>query len=56
MIDLVEFRGLLGPEARTLSEEEIEHIRDLQDGFADVIFEMWLRDRYTQSIQQNAKT
>lgn len=55
MIDSVTFRKLLGSEGSTLSDKEVERIRDLEDGFADAIFEMWLRNRYTQSLQENAK-
>ncbi|MDD3531026.1 MAG: hypothetical protein PHV99_00290 [Candidatus Pacebacteria bacterium] len=53
MIDLVEFKQLLSPEVRALPEKEIERIRELQYGFANAIFEMWLRDRHTSSIEEN---
>lgn len=56
MIDLVEFRQLLSPAARDLSDKEIERIRDVEHGFAKAIFEMWLRDRHTQSTEENAET
>lgn len=51
MIDLVKFRQLLGPEASDLSEKEIKRIRDVEYGFADAIFEMWLRDRNAISTE-----
>jgi hypothetical protein len=56
MIGVAEFRQLLSPAACNLSDKEIEHIRDLEYGFADAIFEMWLRDRHTQSLKENVKT
>ena len=56
MISLVEFKQLLSPAARALSDKEIERIREVEYGFADAIFEMWLRDRRTQSAEENAQT
>jgi hypothetical protein len=45
MIPLAEFKKLLGPAANGLSDDEIIAIRDLEDRLADVVFDMWLRDR-----------
>lgn len=45
MLELFEFIQLLSPTARGLSDKEIERIRDVEYGFANAIFEMWLRDR-----------
>lgn len=56
MIDLVKFRQLLGPAGRELSDMEVERIREVEHGFADAIFEMWLRDRNTMSTRKNVET
>lgn len=56
MIDLVEFRQLLGPAAHELSDKEVERIRDVEYGFADAIFEMWLRDRNAISTENAEAT
>ena len=56
MIDLVEFRQLLSPAARDLSDKEIERIRDVEHGFAKAIFEMWLRDRHAISTENAEAT
>lgn len=50
MIDLVEFRQLLGPAARELSDKEVERIREVEYGFADAIFERWLRRRNNPNL------
>jgi hypothetical protein len=55
MIDLIEFRKLLSPETQKLSDQEVEHIRDLERGFANAIFEMWLRDRYVHTLTEDSK-
>jgi hypothetical protein len=52
MIDLVKFKQLLSPAARALSDKEIERIREIEHGFADAIFEMWLRDRGALSTKE----
>lgn len=52
MIDLVEFKKMLSPAARVLSDKEIERIREIEHGFADAIFEMWLRDRGALSTKE----
>ena len=46
MIPLKEFRRLLNPKSSAnLSDVQVERIREVEHGFADAIFEMWLRDR-----------
>ena len=45
VIPLPEFKKLLGTAADRLSDGEIEHIRNLQDRLAEVVFEMWLEYR-----------
>ena len=47
-IPIPEFRKLLGPVASNLSDFEIEHLRDLEDRLADIIFDSWLRNRNSQ--------
>lgn len=44
MIPLQEFRKLLNTKEH-LSDAQVERIREVEYGFADAIFEMWLRDR-----------
>lgn len=56
MIDLAKFKQLLGPEGRKLSDKEIERIREIEHGFADAIFEMWLRDRVNLSTKKIKET
>lgn len=51
MIPLHEFITLLGPAAAGLTDAEIERIRDVEYGFADAIFEMWLRERNALSTE-----
>jgi hypothetical protein len=45
MIDLLEFKALLGNEATNLPIEEIERIRELEYVIADALFENWLNQR-----------
>jgi len=45
MFDLATFRELLGPHAVGLTDAEVQRIMDVEQGFVDAIFEMWLRDR-----------
>jgi hypothetical protein len=47
-IPILEFKKLLGPAASGLSDSEIEHLRDLEDRLADIVFDAWLRDRNSQ--------
>jgi hypothetical protein len=48
MIPISEFKKLLGPAAADLSAAEIEHLRDLEDRLADILFDVWLRKRNQQ--------
>lgn len=45
MIGLPEFKELLGEEAVSLTDTEVERIRDLEYQIADALFEDWLRQR-----------
>jgi hypothetical protein len=45
MISLDELKRSLGPLAHTLSEEEILDLRERMDKLADIVFDLWLRDR-----------
>jgi hypothetical protein len=45
MIPLEEFKKLLSPEGKALPDVEVERVREVEHGFANAIFEMWLRDR-----------
>lgn len=56
MIDLVKFKQLLGPAGRELPDVEVERIREVEYGFANAIFEMWLRDRNTISTKKKDAT
>jgi hypothetical protein len=47
-IPIPEFKKLLGPAASGLSDSEIEHLRDLEDRLADIVFDSWLRNRNAQ--------
>jgi len=48
MIPISEFKKLLGAVAADLSAAEIEHLRDLEDRLADILFDVWLRKRNQQ--------
>lgn len=45
MIGLSEFKKLMGEEARGLTDEEIEKIRDAQYKFAELAFEFWQKEK-----------
>lgn len=45
MISLAAFKKSLGSTAMQLSDEEIEKLRKLQDQFADVLFDQWLKKK-----------
>jgi hypothetical protein len=47
-IPIPEFKKLLGSAALKLSDYEVEHLRDLEDRLADIIFDSWLRRRNSQ--------
>jgi hypothetical protein len=49
MIPTPEFKKALGTEAANLSDAEIEHMRDLGDQLADIVFDTWLRKRNAQA-------
>jgi hypothetical protein len=53
MIPLHEFKKLLGNTASTLSDAEIERLRDMEDRLADIIFDAWLRKRNSQTEVAN---
>jgi len=40
-----EFKKLIGPLANTMTDAEIEKLRELEYRFADVVFDWWLRKR-----------
>ena len=42
MIDLEEYKRILGPLAEELTEEQILKLRDQQDQMAEIFFAMWL--------------
>lgn len=44
MIELLEFKKLLGSLAEELSEEEILKVREQQDKEAEIYFNMWLEN------------
>jgi hypothetical protein len=45
MIELLEFKELLGEESDNLTDIEIKRIRDLEYQIADALFENWLSQR-----------
>ena len=47
-ISISEFKKLLGSAALSLSDSEIERLRDLEDHLADIVFDSWLRKRNPQ--------
>lgn len=48
-IPVPEFRRLLGKAGIGLSDAEVEHMRDLADRFANIVFDSWLRERNSPS-------
>ena len=44
-ISIAEFKKLLGSEAQNLTDKEIEQIRNDQYKLADILFEMWWKDK-----------
>ena len=48
-IPISEFKKLLGSAAASLSDSEIERLRNLEDRLADIVFDSWLRNRNPQS-------
>ena len=49
MIFASKFRRKLRQDAQGVSDEDIEHILDLERRLADIIFDMWLEDRDKQN-------
>ncbi len=45
MISLPKFKELLGDEARGLSDEKIERVRDAQYQLARLAFDKWAREK-----------
>jgi len=45
MMSFPEFKKLIGPLANTMTDAEIEKLRELEYRFADVVFDWWLRKR-----------
>lgn len=45
MVPLAKFKELLGYEAKGMTDEEIEKIRDAQYGFARLAFEKWAKEK-----------
>jgi hypothetical protein len=48
MISLLKFKEILGEEARGLTDQEIEEIRDAQYKMAELAFEFWQKARHYQ--------
>jgi hypothetical protein len=49
MITLLKFKEILGEEARGLTDQEIEEIRDAQYKTAELAFEFWQKEKIYQS-------
>ena len=45
MINLSKFKEILGEEARGLTDQEIEKIRDAQYKLAELAIEFWLKNK-----------
>ncbi len=45
MIGLAEFKESLGSLTQTMTETEIERLRQIEDHLANLVFEEWLRER-----------
>ncbi len=52
MITLSKYKELLGDEAQWLTDEEIEHIRDIQYRFAELAFEFWMSKK-AKNLENN---
>ena len=54
MLSLSEFRKLSGEEAQGLTDKELEQIRDAQYQFAELAFDMWVKEKgLKQNIDEN---
>lgn len=49
MIELKEFKKLLGEEAENLTDEQIKQVYNIQDQLADIIFDMWLEKKVNKN-------
>ena len=45
MISIEKFKKLLGSEAQNLTDKEIEQIRNDQYKLADILFDMWRKNK-----------
>lgn len=45
MISIEKFKKLLGSEAQNLTDKEIEQLRNTQYQLADILFDMWWKDK-----------
>lgn len=54
MITLEEFIKILGPEAKTLSETEINLLYKIHTTFADFAYKSWINERQLD-VSQNKK-
>lgn len=45
MISFVDFKKSLGSTAQTMTEDQIEQLRQHQDKLSEAIFEIWLKKR-----------
>ena len=54
MIDFAKFKKSLGPIVASLTDEQIERLRTMQDQIADLFFDVWLKKRNDfKGIQQD---
>ncbi len=53
MISLQEFKDALGSMTNELTEEEILKLRENQDQMAEILFNMWLKDRKENPVEIN---
>ena len=45
MISISKFRKIAGKEAENKTDKELEEIRDAQYQFAELAFEIWMKDK-----------
>lgn len=55
MIDFEKFKKSLGRTANSLSDKDIERIRDIQDQFAEVFVDIWIKKRNQNNFETQEK-
>lgn len=55
MISFSEFKASLGSMADSLSDPQIDHIRIVMDGMADIMFNIWKRKKVGAEVSSQQK-